>query len=285
MVIIRWDRVHESALQARAGTAGGSLRASLFRNPAGIRDRAFTVLRWLLIREGRHRIRRFDIRWSVSRVPRPLDMSAYREPFRLHFGPGPGWDKPDDRWIAIDVDPDRADLPMDFGDFEGLPLPDESCDAIYASHILEHISIWKSQSVLNECARVLAPGGVFRIVIPDVERSIREYVDRNTNYELFKRQRARSETLWKQDGYTLFDSLREDFISKTAQPHLLSSDGLAHQNAWDYETIARDLRQAGFRNVSRASFQQSVSDAFEFEGSYPSEANESYRSLYVEATR
>ena len=81
--------------------------------------------------------------------------------------------------------------------------------------------------------------------------------------------------------------MRDDFISPSGQPELLGKDALAHQNAWDFETICRHLQKAGFNhgNIQKVDFQKSSVDYFDFEGTYPSEANEDYRSLYVEATK
>ena len=62
---------------------------------------------------------------------------------------------------------------------------------------------------------------------------------------------------------------------------------MAHQNAWDYETIVCELVRVGFsaEKVNKMSYQKTNCPDFFFEGAYPSEANESYRSLYVEAKK
>jgi hypothetical protein len=62
---------------------------------------------------------------------------------------------------------------------------------------------------------------------------------------------------------------------------------LAHQNAWDFETIQSDLILAGFDidKIYKMDYQKSNCDSFSFEGTFSSEANEDYRSLYVEAIK
>jgi hypothetical protein len=67
----------------------------------------------------------------------------------------------------------------------------------------------------------------------------------------------------------------------------LLGERLAHQNAWDFESLSTDLVRAGFEptQIRRSDLRDVGSPAFAFEGSYPSEANERERSLYVEATR
>lgn len=55
---------------------------------------------------------------------------------------------------------------------EAYPLPyeDNSVDEIRASHILEHFSFADAQQALNEWVRVLKPGGVCKVAVPDVDR-------------------------------------------------------------------------------------------------------------------
>ena len=190
---------------------------------------------------------------------------------------------PDEHWIRVDVEPGRGDLLLDFQGFDRFPFPDGSVECIYGSHVFEHISIYRSQRVFEECARVLRPAGVMRMVPPDVRKSIDSYLAADWSFDLFRRRRARATAQWGIENYTLFDCLREDFLSRSAQARL-GSNALAHQNAWDFETLERDLRAAGFTTVARSSFQGSHHEFFAFEGTYPSEANESDRSIYVETT-
>lgn len=59
---------------------------------------------------------------------------------------------------------------------QGLPLPDGCMDAVYASHMLEHLDRDKAPEMLAECRRVLRPGGVLRLAVPDLEAMARLYV-------------------------------------------------------------------------------------------------------------
>ena len=58
----------------------------------------------------------------------------------------------------------------------GLPFKDATFDAIYHCHFIEHIDRTAVSLFLNECTRVLKPGGVVRVVFPDLEYSIRRYI-------------------------------------------------------------------------------------------------------------
>lgn len=52
-------------------------------------------------------------------------------------------------------------------DIRKLPYPNGSAVAIYSSHTLEHLYFRDAQRVVAECFRVLQPGGVLRLALPD----------------------------------------------------------------------------------------------------------------------
>lgn len=78
-------------------------------------------------------------------------------------------------WINLDFHGDGSNvLPWDLQ--QGLPLPDRSCDVIYSSHAIEHFNRDCARSFLTECRRVLKPGGILRVVAPDLEGITRSYL-------------------------------------------------------------------------------------------------------------
>lgn len=84
----------------------------------------------------------------------------------LHFSPehclegrlrelvGPGY-------RSSELEPGRADLALDL---TALDLPDESFDAVIASHVLEHVA--DDAAAMRELWRVLRPGGVAVVMVP-----------------------------------------------------------------------------------------------------------------------
>lgn len=58
----------------------------------------------------------------------------------------------------------------------GFPYPDNQFDVVYHSQVLEHIPKDKAVGFLRECLRVLKPGGVLRVVVPDLENIAVEYL-------------------------------------------------------------------------------------------------------------
>ena len=81
---------------------------------------------------------------------------------KLHLGCGP-------RYIPgfVHVDLLRAPHVDIVGPVEKLPLAEGEVTLIYASHVLEHFGRREYQAVLAEWFRVLAPGGVLRLAVPD----------------------------------------------------------------------------------------------------------------------
>lgn len=64
-----------------------------------------------------------------------------------------------------------------YGDIvRGLPAPDGSADAVYASHVLEHLSRTDVVVALANTYRILKPGGVFRLIVPDLHWRVTRYL-------------------------------------------------------------------------------------------------------------
>ena len=92
----------------------------------------------------------------------------------VNLGCGPVFvDSP--KWLNLDFAPSspavrQANL------LDRLPLADESAFLVYSSHFLEHVPRALVPGLLRECLRVLQPGGVLRLVVPDLENMAREYL-------------------------------------------------------------------------------------------------------------
>lgn len=59
---------------------------------------------------------------------------------------------------------------------EPFPFSSESFEVVYSSHVLEHFTREEAQRVIAECYRILRPGGILRLVVPDLEDVTREYL-------------------------------------------------------------------------------------------------------------
>jgi SAM-dependent methyltransferase len=134
---------------------------------------------------------------------------------------------------------------------QGIPAQDESADAVYHSHVLEHIDREYVPGLLAEIFRVLRPGGVHRIVVPHFERQVREYLasldaerpDHDERVRALMGQSVQREAC----GSQLQSPMRRRI------ENLLLGDarrrGHTHQWAWDRVNLRLALEEAGFAEV------------------------------------
>lgn len=59
---------------------------------------------------------------------------------------------------------------------KGIPFPSNQFDVVYHSQVLEHFEKDKAPEFMQECFRVLKPGGIIRVVVPDLENIAKEYL-------------------------------------------------------------------------------------------------------------
>jgi predicted SAM-dependent methyltransferase len=149
---------------------------------------------------------------------------------KVQLGSG-GQPKPG--WINIDLFAEGADVVLDLR--EDLPFPDDSIRAIYSEHIFEHFAYpADAKHLLRESLRVLAPGGTFSLVVPDAGALLHAYVGDDRTF--FEHDRLRSYLL--EEHPTFMHHVNYWF----------RQDGL-HRYAYDAETLAQVLRDAGFTDV------------------------------------
>jgi predicted SAM-dependent methyltransferase len=92
-------------------------------------------------------------------------------PVNLHLGCGersiPGF-------IHVDVRAfDNVDMVCQLNKLD--TFKDSSVDLIYCSHALEHFKRYDCEGVLKEWHRVLKPGGILRVAVPDFEAIVKIY--------------------------------------------------------------------------------------------------------------
>jgi predicted SAM-dependent methyltransferase len=78
-------------------------------------------------------------------------------------------------WTNLDFNKTGNDV-IPHNLLQGIPFENESFNAVYHSHVLEHFSKSDGLKLLKECYRVLKPGGVLRIAVPDLEQIARSYI-------------------------------------------------------------------------------------------------------------
>lgn len=175
----------------------------------------------------------------------------------------------------------------------GIPLPENHADAVYHSHVLEHFSKPEAPKFIAECFRVLKPGGILRVAVPNLEviaSLYLHYLDKSLTgdiqaedrydcimlemYDQAVRNRSGGAMLdwWIQPqlksedfiierlGDEVKDTLQSLRNSNTRPTHLpeptdpvtignFRLSGEVHQWMYDRFSLARLLRQCGFRDV------------------------------------
>ncbi len=80
-----------------------------------------------------------------------------------------------DHWVNMDFT-DHGGKVIAYDLRLGIPFADETFDVVYHSHVLEHFPKAWGEFFLQECLRVLRPGGLLRVVVPDLENIVRAYL-------------------------------------------------------------------------------------------------------------
>jgi SAM-dependent methyltransferase len=90
----------------------------------------------------------------------------------LNLGCGPRFHP---EWTNLDLKPLSQEVRA-FDLRKPLPFGDASFDLVYHSHLLEHLRKDDAPRFVRECYRLLRPGGILRVAIPDLESIARAYL-------------------------------------------------------------------------------------------------------------
>jgi predicted SAM-dependent methyltransferase len=164
---------------------------------------------------------------------------AGNRPLKLHLGCGsnrkPGW-------VNVDLFNPSADVALDLR--ERLPFDDGTVAEIHSEHVLGHFDYpTDTRHLLAECLRVLEPGGIFNIGVPDHQRAFKAYAERD--HEYFAMRRLRSYLLT--EPATLMHQLN----------YCIREEGL-HKYSFDEETLMSVLTGIGFEGIARRPFNPSL---------------------------
>jgi ubiquinone/menaquinone biosynthesis C-methylase UbiE len=153
-----------------------------------------------------------------------------------------------------------------------------SVDIVYASHLYEHLTLDSADLFLRESQRVLKPGGVIRVVVPDLYKICRKYV---SEYESGNPE-ASVFLMWainlhREGQY----GRRIGWLKKM----ILEWQGYPHQHKFMYDefSLRTKFQEFGFRDILSLSYGESShmpEQIRDVEGS-----KESYLSVYLEARK
>jgi methyltransferase family protein len=129
--------------------------------------------------------------------------------------------------------------------------PPRSCAGIYASHVLEHLSLQDFAAALRHTFEMLQPGGVFRLIVPDLKARAQRYI-------------ASLES-GADDANAVF--MRSSHLGMETRPRgivgmLRHHGNSAHLWMWDEPSLVRALSSAGFVDIRRCAFNDSEDPMF-----------------------
>lgn len=130
-----------------------------------------------------------------------------------------------------------------------LPFADRSVACIYAGEVWEHFEYPDAVAVTRECLRVLAPGGVLRLCVPDGAEFWRRYVH-IYDEELVKPIEHRA-------AHRLRHHVAMYFHDIATRRILLGSLGHTHKWQFDEVQLVDLLREVGFVDAARRAFHES----------------------------
>lgn len=140
-----------------------------------------------------------------------------------------------------------------YGDIvKGLPIADGSVDGIYASHVLEHPALADVEPALRNTFRLLKPGGIFRLVVPDLEVHARKYL------AMIEGGEARANSWLMRAAYRGLERRPRGIVAAARALFGYS----AHLWMWDETSLHQALQRAGFTDIRRCKFNDGADLAF-----------------------
>jgi predicted SAM-dependent methyltransferase len=142
-----------------------------------------------------------------------------------------------DGWVNVDVTiSEKPDVIADLT--TSLPFASASADYIHTEDFIEHVDLEHGRDFLRECFRVLRPGGVMRLLTPDLEALVRRvYLERE-----------RRHIAW------CADSFGASTPAEALNMHMRMNGD--HRFIYDDELLASEMKAAGFR-VRRVRYNRS----------------------------
>jgi len=211
-------------------------------------------------------------RTVAGQLRKLVEIHSSMQGLKLHFGAGgirlAGW---------VNVDAPPADLSLNVA--RGIPLPSGCATHIFASHLLEHLYYpGEASRFISECRRLLSPGGVLRLIVPDIGACIRAYAADDRSF--FQRRREQ----W--EGWPENRTMLEDFLAYAGAFPDPAAFFETHKYGYDFGTLAKLLGANGFADVTRSDYMASSDPELQIDdqSSVASAGHDHGRfSLFVEA--
>lgn len=149
------------------------------------------------------------------------------------------------------------------------PLEDSSVEFVYSDNVVEHLTLEAARVMLAQAHRCLQPGGVIRMVTPDLRAHVEKYL---AGASPVGDPEAR---VYEEMGLTVDHPL--DWVRIP-----IASFGHHEGYVYDFDTLAAELERAGFNSVTRCELGQSSHQAL---SGLDQRADEGGAQMAVEAVR
>lgn len=154
---------------------------------------------------------------------------------------------------------------------------DSSVDIVYASHLFEHLSLKSADLFLKEAYRSLKPGGVIRIVVPDLYQIAKQYISK---YAEIEEGDTTEFILWAINMHREGQYGNPSFLKKI----ILEWQGYPHQHKFMYDkkSLINKIKSYGFVEINSLTYGVTnlIDEIKDVEGD-----KESYLSVYIEAKK
>lgn len=177
-------------------------------------------------------------RKGVQALNTPLAKARFRQaladadrPYRLEIG----GHTPREGWIVTNV---NAVTRLYLDATKRWPFADKSVEIVYSDNVIEHLTLEAGRAMLRESHRCLGPGGTIRIVTPDLRAHVEMYLSGEAAMT------SAAALHYRDLGLEV-----EHPIDLVRIP--IASFGHHQGYLYDFDTLAAELRRAGFSNVTR----------------------------------
>ena len=130
------------------------------------------------------------------------------------------------------------------------PILQETFNYVYCEHTIEHIDFTDGQKMLNECFRILVPGGKIRIATPDIAMIIGLYSENKTDLE-------NRYIHWTVDTWMSEIGIYNDTFAINNFFYNWS-----HRFIYDQKTLTKSLEMAGFERIQKCIINLSNDEVF-----------------------
>lgn len=195
----------------------------------------------------------FGVNHDQGLITQYLDNSTTEK--KLQLGCGRNWLE---GWLNSDYFPRNSDI-LQLDVTVALPFENDTFDYIFSEHVIEHISYPEGAYMLEECFRVLKPGGVLRVGTPDLAFLVNLY--REDEAARHSRTQLEQEFL----EYFLANEIKDREINAPVDfdTYLINKFVRAwgHEFIYDEKSLRHMMKTLGFTEITRCEVMESAHQA------------------------